>query len=89
MPTAAVIATNPFALMVQPDAVLQAMEKSSALRSLRQRQVRPLDREEDLAADAAPAKQPLQPLPLASADPAPWLRGIARGDVSIYSSLLN
>lgn len=84
MPTAAAIATNPFTLMVQPDAVLQAMEQSVALRGLRQQQFRPLDREDD-----APAKAADKPAATSAPDTAPWLRGIARGDVAIYSSLLN
>lgn len=35
---------NPFALMVQPDAVLKAIERSEALSGLRTHVVRPLDR---------------------------------------------
>ncbi|KAF1043884.1 hypothetical protein [Xylophilus sp.] len=99
MTTAASLAANPFALMVQPDAVLRAMEKSSALRGLRQQQFRPLDREEELAAEAAAAAKSRQsgrstrPAPAAAdgvdTDTAPWLRGIASSDIAIYSSLLN
>jgi hypothetical protein len=36
-------ATNPFALIMDPDAVLQAMEHSDALRSLKLRRIQPLD----------------------------------------------
>ncbi|WP_198969820.1 hypothetical protein [Xylophilus sp. ASV27] len=39
----AVIASNPFALMMDPEAVLQAMEHSDALRSLKLRRIQPLD----------------------------------------------
>ena len=38
------ISLNPFSLMMEPELVLQAMERSSALRSLRRRQLRPLDK---------------------------------------------
>ena len=36
-------AANPFALMMNPDAVLDAMEHSDALRSLKLRRIQPLD----------------------------------------------
>lgn len=35
---------NPFSLMMEPEAVLQAMERSQSLRKLRRHQLRPLDR---------------------------------------------
>lgn len=35
---------NPFSLMMEPEAVLQAMERSQSLRGLRRRTLRPLDR---------------------------------------------
>lgn len=35
---------NPFSLMMEPEAVIQAMERSTALRSLRRHQLRPLDK---------------------------------------------
>jgi hypothetical protein len=35
---------NPFALMIQPEAVLKAIERSDALSGLRAHVVRPLDR---------------------------------------------
>ena len=38
------IALNPFALMMEPELVLQAMEQSQALRQLRQRVCHPLDK---------------------------------------------
>lgn len=38
------IALNPFSLMMEPEAVVQAMERSTALRSLRRHQLRPLDK---------------------------------------------
>jgi len=37
------IASNPFALIMDPEAVLQAMEHSDALRSLKLRRIQPLD----------------------------------------------
>jgi hypothetical protein len=37
-------ALNPFSLMMEPEAVIQAMERSTALRSLRRHQLRPLDK---------------------------------------------
>ena len=36
--------TNPFALMVEPDRVLHAMEQSRDLRTLRRRTLHPLDK---------------------------------------------
>ncbi len=39
----AAIALNPFALMMDPSLVLEAMERSAQLRSLRQRKCCPLD----------------------------------------------
>ena len=38
------ISLNPFSLMMEPELVLQAMERSTALRSLRRHQLRPLDK---------------------------------------------
>ncbi|MES2185286.1 MAG: hypothetical protein V4505_12115 [Pseudomonadota bacterium] len=37
------IASNPFALIMDPEAVLAAMEHSDALRSLKLRRIQPLD----------------------------------------------
>ena len=48
------VAANPFALMVQPEQVLRAMQTSKSLRCLTQQQFRPLDREND-----TPAPEPL------------------------------
>ena len=38
------IALNPFSLMMEPELVLQTMERSLQLRSLRRRKLRPLDK---------------------------------------------
>jgi len=38
------ISLNPFSLMMEPELVLQAMERSSSLRSLRRHLLRPLDK---------------------------------------------
>ncbi len=38
------IASNPFSLMMEPERILQAMERSSQLSGLRRHQLRPLDR---------------------------------------------
>lgn len=38
------ISLNPFSLMMEPELVLQAMERSTSLRSLRRHQLRPLDK---------------------------------------------
>lgn len=38
------ISLNPFSLMMEPELVLQAMERSKSLRSLRRHQLRPLDK---------------------------------------------
>lgn len=38
------ISLNPFSLMMEPEVVLQAMERSSSLRSLRRHKLRPLDK---------------------------------------------
>ena len=38
------ISLNPFSLMMEPEVVLQAMERSKTLRSLRRRKLRPLDK---------------------------------------------
>ncbi len=38
------IALNPFSLMMEPALVLQAMERSTELRHLRRRTLRPLDK---------------------------------------------
>ena len=52
-------ALNPFSLMMEPEVVLQTMERSAQLRSLRRRTLRPLDKPlipysaEALAAQAA------------------------------------
>jgi hypothetical protein len=53
------IAINPFSLMMEPELVLQTMERSLQLRGLRRRKLRPLDKplipytQEALAAQAA------------------------------------
>ena len=50
---------NPFSLMMEPEVVLQTMERSQQLRGLRRRKLRPLDKplipytQEALAAQAA------------------------------------
>lgn len=41
---ATAIALNPFSLMMEPELVLQTMERSQQLRSLRRRKLRPLDK---------------------------------------------
>lgn len=38
------VTLNPFSLMMEPELVLQAMERSTSLRSLRRHQLRPLDK---------------------------------------------
>lgn len=38
------ISLNPFSLMMEPESVLQAMERSQSLRGLRRRTLRPLDK---------------------------------------------
>ncbi|MBK7004114.1 MAG: hypothetical protein IPH37_02400 [Burkholderiales bacterium] len=38
------LALNPFSLMMEPELVLQTMERSQQLRSLRRRKLRPLDK---------------------------------------------
>lgn len=38
------ISLNPFSLMMEPELVLQAMERSTALRALQRRQLHPLDK---------------------------------------------
>lgn len=38
------ISLNPFSLMMEPELVLRAMERSQSLRSLRRHQLRPLDK---------------------------------------------
>ena len=38
------VAINPFSLMMEPELVLQTMERSLQLRSLRRRKLRPLDK---------------------------------------------
>lgn len=38
------ISLNPFSLMMEPELVLQAMERSTSLRKLRRHQLRPLDK---------------------------------------------
>jgi len=53
------LALNPFSLMMEPELVLQTMERSQQLRGLRRRTLRPLDKplipytQEALAARAA------------------------------------
>jgi len=53
------VAINPFSLMMEPELVLQTMERSQQLRGLRRRKLRPLDKplipytKEALAAQAA------------------------------------
>ena len=41
---ATAITLNPFSLMMEPELVLQTMERSLQLRSLRRRKLRPLDK---------------------------------------------
>jgi hypothetical protein len=38
------ISLNPFSLMMEPELVIKAMERSETLRGLRRRQLRPLDK---------------------------------------------
>ena len=38
------ISLNPFSLMMEPDIILKAMERSQTLRGLRRHQMRPLDK---------------------------------------------
>ena len=38
------LALNPFSLMMEPELVLQTMERSQQLRGLRRRKLRPLDK---------------------------------------------
>jgi len=38
------LAINPFSLMMEPELVLQTMERSQQLRGLRRRKLRPLDK---------------------------------------------
>ncbi len=38
------ISLNPFSLMMEPEVVLQAMERSPSLRGLRRHKLRPLDK---------------------------------------------
>jgi hypothetical protein len=58
MPNAA-LALNPFSLMMDPELILQTMERSAQLRGLRRHKLRPLDKplipltQEALAARAA------------------------------------
>jgi hypothetical protein len=42
--TTAALALNPFSLMMEPELVLQAMQRSQQLRSLRRRRLHPLDK---------------------------------------------
>ncbi len=44
MTTAAALALNPFSLMMEPELVLQTMERSQQLRGLRRHKLRPLDK---------------------------------------------
>jgi hypothetical protein len=53
------ISLNPFSLMMEPELVLKAMERSKSLRALRRHKLRPLDKplipysKEKRASDAA------------------------------------
>jgi len=38
------ISLNPFSLMMEPELILQAMERSKSLRGLRRHKLRPLDK---------------------------------------------
>lgn len=55
----ATLALNPFSLMMEPELILQTMERSAQLRGLRRHKLRPLDKplipltQEALAARAA------------------------------------
>jgi hypothetical protein len=42
--TTAALALNPFSLMMEPELVLQTMERSHQLRGLRRHKLRPLDK---------------------------------------------
>ena len=42
--TLAALALNPFSLMMEPELVLQTMERSQQLRGLRRHKLRPLDK---------------------------------------------
>ena len=42
--TTAALALNPFTLMMEPELVLQTMERSQQLRGLRRHKLRPLDK---------------------------------------------
>ena len=42
--TTAALALNPFSLMMEPELVLQTMERSQQLRGLRRHKLRPLDK---------------------------------------------
>ncbi|HEY0202366.1 MAG TPA: hypothetical protein VGC24_11800 [Burkholderiaceae bacterium] len=75
---ASAIAANPFALMVQPEQVLRAMAQSQALRGLRQRQCRPLDREEDA----------VKPDNVDKNEGPPWLRGMSQSQMALYRAVL-
>ena len=44
MMNTAALALNPFSLMMEPELVLQTMERSQQLRSLRRHKLRPLDK---------------------------------------------
>ena len=44
MKTSTAIELNPFSLMMEPELVLQTMERSQQLRGLRRHKMRPLDR---------------------------------------------
>ena len=44
MMNTAALALNPFSLMMEPELVLQTMERSLQLRSLRRHKLRPLDK---------------------------------------------
>lgn len=47
------LAHNPFMMMLQPDVVIAAMERSEKLGRLNRRQCHPLDRQAPAAADGA------------------------------------
>lgn len=44
MTTTAALELNPFSLMMEPELVLQTMERSQQLRNLRRHKMRPLDK---------------------------------------------
>jgi len=64
------ISLNPFSLMMEPELVLQAMERSPGLRALQRRQLHPLDKPLIPYAHGAETL-PEQPLPRAARDAEP------------------